>query len=146
MIIGDVFRQFPWRDRRGLTWDVYVFESPFSVDWCAVSRQNREHAKACLRVRDPRSQKRLQIARLVDVLVPNNLENRGTGSMLVSDAIEECKRRGHTGIDGDIIRSDQRSLNRLKHLYEKLGFSVEFFDTDNSVDGGRVVGKISMMF
>ena len=42
------------------------------------------------------------MAHLMDVEVNERMENRGAGSMLVGQAIEECKRRGHEGIEGEI--------------------------------------------
>ena len=54
------------------------------------------------------------------VEVNERMENRGAGSMLVGEAIEECKRRGHVGIEGKISSVDSDHFDKLKHFYEKL--------------------------
>ena len=88
----------------------------------------------------------LSIARLIDVRVDRRVEDRGIGSMLVKEAIAECKRRGNKGIYGDLSIADKDYFPKLEHFYEKLGFSVVFYEKDHPADGGWRVGKIEMLF
>ena len=70
---------------------------------------------------------KLPIARLNDLQVSAPFENRGMGSMLVREALQVCKRLGHEGMDGDLSIVDSDHFDKLKHFYEKLGFSVVFY-------------------
>ncbi len=151
MIIGDVFRQFPWRDRRGVTWDVSVAESVTQVSWHTESRHGFGIGKATVRIRevefpDLETRVHLPIAHIVDLQVSDHMENRGVGSMLVRQIVEECRRRGHSGVGGDLSRQDRDHFDKLKHFYEKLGFTVEFYGADHPANDGTILGSIKMMF
>lgn len=82
------------------------------------------------------------MARLEDVKVNCQFENRGIGSMLVKEAIAECKRRGHKGIDGYLSRKDIDHLPKLMHFYKILGFSVELYKRERH----EGIGKIELFF
>ena len=104
MIIGDVFRKFAWRDKSGLIWNVVVSESITQVSWHVCSRRSGVVGKAHVQIKDLNSSDlktllHLPIARLIDLKVCERAENRDVGSMLVEQVIEECKRRGHHGLE-----------------------------------------------
>ena len=86
------------------------------------------------------------MARLDDVHVCSQIENRGIGSMLVSKAIEECKRREHKGIHGNLSDEDRDHFPKLKHFYENLGFSVVIFAEDRPRNQSNWAGRIEMLF
>ena len=86
------------------------------------------------------------MAHLTDVRVERRMENRGAGSMLVRRAIEECKRRGHKGIEGDLSSVDMDHFDKLKHFYEKLGFTVIFYEPEHPDYRNPWDGKIEMTF
>ena len=86
------------------------------------------------------------IARLNDLQVSAPFENRGMGSMLVREALEICKRLGHEGMDGDLSMVDSDHFDKLKHFYEKLGFSVVFYSPGDPDYRISRVGKIDIKF
>ena len=86
------------------------------------------------------------MALLNDVRVDKLIEDRGLGSMLVREAIEECKRRGHKGICGYLSEADSCHFPKLKYFYNKLGFSVGFYDVKHSDYRFDRVGEIEMFF
>ena len=86
------------------------------------------------------------MALLNNVKVDCHIENRGLGSMLVRETIEECKRRGHKGICGYLSDVDRDHFPKLKYFYKKLEFSVGFYDVKHPVYQFNRVGKIEMLF
>ena len=86
------------------------------------------------------------MAFLNDVRVDSDIENRGLGSMLVREAIEECKRRGHKGINGYLSIVDCDHFSKLKHFYKKLRFSIVFYTEDHPDYRFDRVGKVEMIF
>ena len=86
------------------------------------------------------------MAHLMDVQVNRHMENRGVGSMLVQEAAKECKLRGHRGIEGKISSVDSDHFDKLKHFYEKLGFTVVFYAPEHPDYRHNRVGKIEMLF
>ena len=86
------------------------------------------------------------MAYLTDVQVDKYLENRGVGSMLVGEAIKECKLRGHKGIEGDLSNVDSDHFDKLEYFYEKLGFTVVFYEPEHPDYSPRRVGKVELIF
>lgn len=146
MTINDASRQLQWRDRCGLIWNVYLVETPIDLSWHARPRDVGGRYEAHVLTHSLDFQQQLPIARLIDVRVNRRMENRGAGSMLVRRAVEECTRRGHKGIEGDISSVDSDHFDKLRHFYEKLGFSVIFFEPDHPEYRCYRVGKIEMAF
>ena len=101
---------------------------------------------AHVQTHDLDSQRQLPMACLLDVEVNERMENRGAGSMLVGQAIEECKRRGHEGIEGEISFVDSDHFDKLKYFYEKMGFSFVIYDSEHPNYGSTRVGKIEVFF
>ena len=149
MDFSDASRRFEWRDRYGLVWDVYVYDDETLISWFARPRYDgyiggTNLAHVSTHTFDPL--RKSPKARLQDVQIDRYLENRGTGSMLVRQAIEECKRRGHEGIEGKLSSVDSDHFDKLKHFYEKMGFSFVIYDSDHPNHGGTRVGKIQLIF
>ena len=92
------------------------------------------------------SARKQSMAFLNDVRVDDRIENRGLGSMLVREAIEECKRRGHKGLYGHLSEVDKDHFSKLKHFYGRLGFSIVFYGTTHPNYKFNRVGKIEMAF
>ena len=88
----------------------------------------------------------LPMALLTDVEINRYMENRGAGSMLLQRAIVECKRRGHKGIEGKLSSVDTDHFDKLKYFYEKLGFSVVFYEPEHPDFSPGRVGKVELMF
>ena len=68
--------------------------------------------------------------KITDWKVPDPYENRGIGSMLLREAILECRHRGVNRITGDLTDADKDHFDKLEYIYEKHGFTVCFFDPD----------------
>ena len=90
--------------------------------------------------------KLLPIARVDDVKIDAPFENYGMGSMLVGEAIKECERLGNKGIHGYLSDADKDHFPKLKHFYEKLGFSVVFYSEDHPDYQIARAGKVEMDF
>ena len=88
----------------------------------------------------------LPMAFLGDVRVEREFENRGVGSMLVEEAIAECKRRGNEGIEGNISEVDAGHFDKLDHFYTKLGVSVVFYDREDPECSDLRRGKVELRF
>ncbi len=138
--------QFQWRDKEGLLWSGHMGEDPVMLRWRVRPHGWRGRHIAYVRTHDLSSLVMLPMAQLTDVEIEKWAENRGVGSMLVARAIEECKRRGHKGMEGDLSSVDSDHFDKLKHFYEKLGFTVTFFDRNHPDRRGWKVGRIEMMF
>ncbi len=144
MTRDDVFLRFQWQDRGGLVWTVGFTEEPVGFSGFMASKQVRGTGLVHVQTRNIYSQKLLR-ARLSDVRISSpHIENRGMGSMLVREAIEECIRRGHKGIYGYLSNVDRDHFQKLKHFYKKLGFSVGFYAVEHPDYRFDRVGKIEM--
>lgn len=141
MTSSDAFKQFPWSDKYGFIWDVVFYPGTISFSGYADPVHTGEPNVIHVRTHLFPSQK-LSVARLEDVRVNCQFENRGIGFMLVRTAISECKRRGHNGIEGNLGAVDRGHLPKLIHFYEKLGFSVVLYD-EEQIAG---IGEIEMAF
>lgn len=141
----NVFLQFQWQDRKGVVWNVEFDEDPGSLFGHIESRQVRGKGSVYVQTHDFDDQKQ-PIARLIHVKVSDSIENRGLGSMLVRKVVEECKRRGHKGIDGYLSEVDRGHFQKLQYFYENLGFSVVFYDLGHHDYRRDRAGKIEMVF
>ena len=138
--------QFQWQDKCGLTWDVCVRETPIDVSWYASPGRIGGRYEAYVLTHTLDCQEWLPMARLIDVRINSRMENRGAGTMLVREVIEECKRRGHVGIEGDVSSVDSGHFDKLKYFYKRLGFSVVFYGPEHPDYSYNKVGKIEMKF
>ena len=145
MADDDMIHRFQWQDGYGLIWQVGFYNHAVGFSAIAVSDSQRGTGAIYLRTHDIRSQKQ-PIAFLNDVRVDSRIENRGMGSMLVREAIEECKRRGHRGLYGHLSEVDSGHFSKLKYFYEKLGFSVVFYGTTHPNYKFNRAGQIEMSF
>ena len=145
---------FDWRDRTGLTWRFCQEEGITTVSWYGLPDGYNYGCKAYVKTHqldlgDPEDDdtvRLLEIGRLVDVRVDSSMENRGVGSMLVKAAIEVSKRHGNLGMDGTISDVDSDHFPKLRHFYEKLGFTFELYGEDQLGERSTTVGKIFMRF
>ena len=145
MTNDDVFHRFQWEDRNGLTWNVEFIEGSGGFSAYAKSEHVRGRGEAHVQTHDIDGQKQ-PTARLDDVRVDSLIEDRGLGSMLVREAIEECKRRGHKGVYGYLSDVDRDHFPKLKHFYKNLGFSVVIYSEERPKHQTSWAGKIEMLF
>ena len=120
MTNDDIFLKFQWQDRCGLTWNVGFDNRLLGFSGFAASRHERGTGIIHVQTHDIYAQEQ-SMAFLNDVRVDTHIANRGLGSMLVREAIEECIRRGHKGIDGYLSSADSDHFPKLMHFYKKLG-------------------------
>ncbi len=144
MTHDDVFLRFQWQDRCGVVWTVGFTEEPWGFSGFMASRQIRGTGLVYVHTRV--SGQIRPIAFLNDVRVDSHVEDRGLGSMLIKEAIEECMRRGHKGIYGYLSDVDIGRFPKLKYFYEKLGFSVAFHDMKRPDYRYDRAGKLEMVF
>ena len=88
----------------------------------------------------------LPMAYLVDIRVCQEVENRGLGTLLLKAIIEDCRRRGHTGIEGHFSDTDRDHFDKLEYWYSKYGFSIKFYDEADGRQSRSKVGRVWMMF
>ena len=146
MTLDGTSSQFWWGDKYGLIWHGHMDETPTSLSWRITPQGLGGRYEAYVKTHDFDTGDQLPMAHLTDVRVERRMENRGTGSMLVRRVIEECKRRGHKGIKGDLSRKDSDHFDKLKHLYEKLGFTVIFYEPEHPDYRNPWDGKITLVF
>ena len=143
----DAVRNFEWLDKHGEVWDVFQVEDASKLlDLYALPAQplggrGEIHVETNLTNGQPQDK-----AFLIDLQVANWLENRGAGSMLVKEAIAECKRRGNKGIRGNLSSSDEDHFDKLKYFYDKLGFTVRFFEPNRPGYSRSKMGEVEMIF
>ena len=155
-MVDDGFKRtfFAWRDRTGLTWRFRQEEGIHMVSWYGLLEGYNYGCEAFVKTHqidlgdseDEDTVRLLEIGRIIDVRVNSFMENRGVGSMLVKAAIEVSKRRGNLGIDGEISDVDSDHFPKLRHFYEKLGFTFELYGEDQLGERSTTVGKIFMRF
>ena len=143
----DAFRNFIWIDKFGTTWNVFQIEgAPKSLDLYAlpelpVGGQGAIHVDTNGIDGQP-----LDKAFLIDVQVNKWLENRGAGSMLVREAIAECKQRGNKSMLGNLAASDEDHFDKLEHFYRKLRFDIRFFDPSMPGYSCSKMGEVEIVF
>ena len=137
------FRRFQWQDKTGRTWIVHFYNESWGFEGFAASEH--EHGTGSIHIQTHQLSQEQSIARLAYVQVDDRIENRGMGTMLVREAVKECKRRGHRGIDGYLSSADSDHFLKLKHFYTNLGFSVVFFTEKHPDYSHDRVGKIEMV-
>ena len=155
----DATRHVLKQDKRGVVWDVYQIDSPNMISWYAQSEcvevgceahvKTQKIIENSLTAYDPVTNahlRQLPMAILGDVRVDEQLENRGLGSMLVREAIAECEKRGHKGIQGTLSRVDAGHFDKLEHFYTSLGFSVVFFRPEDPEFSSGWRGKVELAF
>lgn len=145
MASRDYFSKFQWRDRLGKIWTVQFAKSPIGFSARVTSGTRLQPGVMHVQTHstgDPKP----HIARLNDLQVAAPNEDRGMGSMLVKEALEICRRLGHEGMEGDLSIVDSDHFDKLKHFYEKLGFSVVFYKPGDPDYGISRVGKIDFRF
>ena len=145
MARDDVLSRFQWRDRGGILWTVQFSDIQVGFRGFMVSGQVSGTGAVYVQTHNIGS-RRQSMARLSDVRISASVENRGLGSMLVREAIKECERRRHEGIDGYLSSVDWDHFQKLKHFYKELGFSVVFYSEDQPDYRFDRVGKIEMLF
>ena len=138
--------RFQWRDRHGLLWSGHMEDTPPFLTWRIRPENLGGRYEAYVKTHDFDTGEQLPMAYLIDVRISKRMENRDAGAMLVRRVIEECKRRGHKGIKGDLSRKDSDLFDKLKHLYEKLGFTVIFYEPEHPDYRNPWDGKIEMTF
>ena len=152
MDFSDASRQFQWRDRCGLVWDVHVYDDQAMISWFArpsyVGYIGGTKRGACA---DPILS--ILSAKVAQGAPPRRASRHDThgeprhrvyvGS---EKLIKECKRRGHEGIEGKLSSVDSDHFDKLKHFYEKLGFTVVFYAPEHPDYRQNRVGKIEMLF
>lgn len=141
--------KFSGDDKFGTVWKIHQMEDDSeSFNLFASSTEThltRERPRAYVKTHKAPGQP-LPKAYLTDVLVPNKWENRGIGSMLIREAIRECKRIGNKGIEGNLSSADKSRLDKLTHFYRKLGFSVCIFEPGTPKYDRGIFGEIEMIF
>ena len=137
---------FQWRDKKGCVWIVSRREQQTLVHWRAASPQFRGIGEADIKALEVGSLRPMRIARLMDVVVDGEVQDRGVGTMLIKAAMNDCKRLGSMGMDGKISSVDENHFPKLKHIYEKLGFSFVLYDSDQSNGKSNTVGEIEIRF
>ena len=142
---NDFFHRFQWHDRCGHTWHVRFDNHVVGFSGFAASENQRGTGAIYVQTHDIHAGKQ-SLALLNDVRVDDRIENRGLGSMLVREAIEECKRRGHKGLYGFLSEADRDHFSKLEHFYGRLGFSIVFYGTTHPDYKFNRVGKIEMAF
>ncbi len=145
MADDDFFCRFQWQDRYGHTWHVGFDNYVGGFSGFAASKDQRGTSSIYVQTHEIHAGK-LSMAFLNDVRVDDRIDNRGLGSMLVRVAMEVCKQRGHMGLYGHLSEVDRDHFPKLKHFYEKLGFSVVFYDGAHPDYKFNRVGKIEMIF
>lgn len=138
--------QFQWEDKHGRLWSGHMEEDPAMLTWRVRPEGYEGRHVIYVKTHDFSSLEMLPMAHLTDVEVEKWAENRGVGSMLVQRAIEECKRRGHKGMEGDLSGVDADHFDKLKYFYEKLGFTVTFFGREPSDIRKSWAGNIEIIF
>ena len=139
------FSKFEWRDRLGKNWTVGFARTPIGYSARVISGSKLRAGVIHVQTHstgDPKP----HIARLNDLQVGAPFENRGMGSMLVREALEICKRLGQEGMEGDLSIVDSDHFDKLKHFYEKLGFSVVFYRPGDPEYRTSRVGRIEIKF
>ena len=137
---------FKWRDKKGCVWVVSRHQQQTMVHWRAATPQLRGTGEADVKAFEIGSLRPMRIARLMDVVVDREVQGRGVGSMLIEAAMNDCQRLGSIGMDGKISSVDEDHFPKLKHIYEKLGFSFVLFDSDQLNGRSNTVGGIEIRF
>ena len=104
-------------------------------------------AVAFIYIKDLNSHKEGALAsvKITDWEVSVHDEGRGIGSMLLREAILECRHRGVSHITGDLVDGDEDHFEKLKYIYTKHGFTVDFFDADTiNRNPNKYLGKVEL--
>ena len=148
----DASRRWQREDKFRQPWNLYQIDYPTMFSLYAqlgtVGLLCEAHVKTHEIVKMHGEEFSLQssMAFLGDVRVNQRFENRGVGSMLVEEAIAECKRRGHVGIEGRLSEADRDHFGKLEHFYTKLGFSVVFYRLEAPEYRELGPGKVALEF
>ena len=137
---------FQWRDKKGCVWVVSRLQQQTMIHWRAETPLFRGTGEAAVKALEIGSLRPMRIARLMDVVVDDEVQNRGVGSMLIRAAMNDCQRLGSLGIDGEISSVDEDHFPKLKHIYEKLGFSFDLYASDQFNGRSNTVGEIEIRF
>ena len=138
-------------DKRGLKWHIMVKDYPVvSSRWLDFVPFIRLGTFSETEVKNnasptevayvhPRSETE---AFLVYIRVRKEYEDRGIGSLLINLVERWEIERGVTKICGDISIKDKDHFDRLKHFYNKNGWTFELFDKSKITPGSSSVGRV----
>ena len=125
-----VIRKWDWQDKYSAIWLVALTEEddPLSFELYAKPKSFSDSVSFIeIKLIDGADACRISV-KIRDWRVPERYENRGIGSMLISEAILECRYRDVKRITGDLSAVDKDHFDKLKYIYKKHGFTVRFFD------------------
>lgn len=145
MTASDEFMRFRWKDRAGRLWHV-VFNNRYT-GFSGYTAHEHEYGTSAIHIQTHGVEfRKLPMAYLTDVRVAPEIQDRGIGSMLVATAIEECRQRGHAGIEGYLSDVDSDHFQKLEFFYRRLGFYVAFADPNDADYRFNRAGKIELVF
>ena len=130
--VEQVIQQWNWSDKYETSWRVSMTEGADPLSFEIYAESASFAAPVCfidVRLYDKGEKARIS-ANIADWRVPSANENRGIGSMLLREAILECRHRGVNRITGDLVGGDKDDFEKLEYLYTTHGFTVDFFDAD----------------
>lgn len=137
---------FKWRDKQGCDWLVSRSKGVTMIQWSAETRLSCGVGKAHIKAFEVGSLLPMRIACLMDVVVDSEVQNRGVGSMLIRAAMNDCERMGSLGMRGEISSVDEPHFSKLKHIYEKLGFSFVLYGSEQLNERSNTAGEIKISF
>ena len=122
-------------DKTGSSWYV-SYDHPSPEDFWMIfhawsaDKPPRLHPRWCVMasvlVRDTRLSP-MQSARLIDIRTETSLENRGGATLVLRYAESWCRSMGCREIWGELSDVDSDHLDKLKHFYEKNGYTFKLF-------------------
>lgn len=139
------------KDRLGLMWDIYRIDSPNMREWYAETGDVGGRYEICVETRELvgvggiEQFRPLKLARILDIRVDERMENSGVGSLLLREAVIECMRLGYVGMVGDLSAMDKGHFDKLKHFYEKEGFTVEIYNPGDSRRSLSILGSVEII-
>jgi GNAT superfamily N-acetyltransferase len=140
------------KDKRGLDWHIMVKDYPAVSDrWLDFLpfipdrsseiqvKENSRPTEVAYVHPHPLSKTK---AFLVDIRVRKEYEDRGLGSLLIKFVEKWEIEREVIEMLGDISIKDQDHFDKLKHFYNKNGWTFELFDKLKIDLGSTTVGRV----
>lgn len=141
------------RDKCRKEWPLFKEINPIMTDWWIESFKIAGASVATHEIVDyslppdhivtDKDTRQLPMALLENIEVQP--ENRGIGTLLLKAIIEDCKERGHKGLEGFLSAADRDHFDKLEYWYSTNGFSVEFYEQE-AVQTPDKLGRVWIMF
>ena len=137
------------KDKTGILWQVEVKDDKFESFHFVQFLPWYYGTKPSLRDTQAKELAQLKVesktsAKLDEIKIDKRFENQCLGSLLIDFVERWALNQGIIELHGDIVTKDSDHFDKLRHFYEKNGWTFELFTETqlNELKSSTIVGRV----